>query len=61
MSNPTYFLTRGDWRAVLRKQPNAALMPSAHAIDREYRVLTALREQPRADARALSATAPIAA
>ena len=23
MSNPTYFLTRGDWRAVLRKQPNA--------------------------------------
>jgi len=43
MSNPTYFLTRGDWRAVLRKQPNAALMPSAHAIDREYRVLAALR------------------
>lgn len=43
MSNPTYFLIRGDWRAVLRKQPNNALMPSAHAIDREYRVLTALR------------------
>jgi aminoglycoside phosphotransferase (APT) family kinase protein len=43
MSNPTYFLTRGDWRAVLRKQPNNALMPSAHAIDREYRVLTALQ------------------
>jgi aminoglycoside phosphotransferase (APT) family kinase protein len=43
MSNPTYFLTRGDWRAVLRKQPNATLMPSAHAIDREYRVLSALR------------------
>ena len=46
MSNPTYFLTRGDWRAVLRKQPNATLMPSAHAIDREYRVLTALRNSP---------------
>jgi aminoglycoside phosphotransferase (APT) family kinase protein len=46
MSNPTYFLTRGDWRAVLRKQPNAVLMPSAHAIDREYRVLTALRRSP---------------
>lgn len=43
MSNPTYFLRRGDWRAVLRKQPNAVLMPSAHAIDREYRVLNALR------------------
>jgi aminoglycoside phosphotransferase (APT) family kinase protein len=43
MSNPTYFLTRGDWRAVLRKQPDGALAPSAHAIDREFRVLTALR------------------
>jgi aminoglycoside phosphotransferase (APT) family kinase protein len=43
MSNPTYFVTRGDWRAVLRKQPNDVLMPSAHAIDREYRVLTALQ------------------
>lgn len=42
MSNPTYFVTRGDWRAVLRKQPNNVLMPSAHAINREYRVLTAL-------------------
>jgi aminoglycoside phosphotransferase (APT) family kinase protein len=42
MSNPTYFVRRGDWRAVLRKQPNALLMPSAHAIDREFRVLTAL-------------------
>lgn len=42
MSNPTYFLQRGTWQAVLRKQPNAVLMPSAHAIDREYRVLTAL-------------------
>jgi aminoglycoside phosphotransferase (APT) family kinase protein len=44
MSNPTYFLRRGAWQAVLRKQPNATLMPSAHAIDREYRVLTALRD-----------------
>jgi aminoglycoside phosphotransferase (APT) family kinase protein len=43
MSNPTYFVTRGDWRGVLRKQPNNALMPSAHAVDREYRVLMALR------------------
>jgi aminoglycoside phosphotransferase (APT) family kinase protein len=36
MSNPTYFVTRGHWRAVLRKQPNNVLMPSAYAIDREY-------------------------
>ena len=42
MSNPTYFLRRGDWEAVLRKQPGALLMPSAHAIDREFRVLSAL-------------------
>jgi aminoglycoside phosphotransferase (APT) family kinase protein len=42
MSNPTYFLRRGDWQAVLRKQPGSVLMPSAHAIDREFRVLTAL-------------------
>jgi aminoglycoside phosphotransferase (APT) family kinase protein len=44
MSNPTYFVSRGDWRGVLRKQPNNVLMPSAHAVDREYRVLTALRD-----------------
>ena len=42
MSNPTYFLRRGDWRTVLRKQPVSVLMPSAHAIDREFRVLCAL-------------------
>jgi len=43
MSNPTYFVERGDWRAVLRKQPNSRLAPSAHAIDREFRVLAALQ------------------
>ncbi len=42
MSNPTYFLARGDWSAVLRKQPAGPLAPSAHAIDREFRVLRAL-------------------
>ncbi len=42
MSNPTFFLTAGTWRAVLRKQPGAVLVKSAHAIDREFRVLTAL-------------------
>jgi aminoglycoside phosphotransferase (APT) family kinase protein len=44
MSNPTYYLRRGTWRAVLRKQPAGEVMPSAHAIDREFRVLTALRK-----------------
>jgi aminoglycoside phosphotransferase (APT) family kinase protein len=43
MSNPTYFLRRGDWQAVLRKQPAGSVLPSAHAIDREYRVLGALQ------------------
>ena len=42
MSNPTYFLRRGPWRAVLRKQPAGVVLPSAHAIDREYRILQAL-------------------
>lgn len=41
-SNPTYLLSSpaGEW--VLRKQPPGPLLPSAHAIDREYRVLRAL-------------------
>jgi aminoglycoside phosphotransferase (APT) family kinase protein len=43
-SNPTYRL-RADGRSyVLRKQPEGDLLPSAHAVDREYRVITALRD-----------------
>ena len=41
-SNPTFFVTYGARRLVLRKQPAGALLPSAHAVDREYRVMTAL-------------------
>ncbi|MCB1475770.1 MAG: phosphotransferase family protein [Rhodobiaceae bacterium] len=41
-SNPTYFVTADDWRGVLRKQPGGVLAKSAHAIDREFRVLKAL-------------------
>lgn len=41
-SNPTYFLDHGQDRLVLRKQPPGALLPSAHAIDREFRVQRAL-------------------
>jgi aminoglycoside phosphotransferase (APT) family kinase protein len=44
MSNPTYFVTADDWRAVLRKKPNGPLAKSAHAIDREFQVLAALAE-----------------
>ncbi len=40
-SNPTFFVTLGEQRMVLRKQP-PNVMPSAHAIDREYRVMGAL-------------------
>lgn len=44
-SNPTFFVTSGDRRLVLRKQPAGPLLPSAHAIDREFRVMAALRDQ----------------
>ena len=45
-SNPTYFVTYPNRRLVLRKQPPGPLLPSAHAIDREFRVLKALRATP---------------
>lgn len=41
-SNPTYFLTCGRHRMVLRKQPDGEILRGAHAVDREYRVLSAL-------------------
>ena len=41
-SNPTYRLTTDDGDLVLRRKPFGALLPSAHAIDREYKVLSAL-------------------
>ncbi|MCE2866329.1 MAG: phosphotransferase family protein [Oxalobacteraceae bacterium] len=43
-SNPTYLLSSGEQRWVLRKQPDGPLLKSAHAIDREYRVIAALRD-----------------
>ncbi len=44
-SNPTYLLTAGGRRYVMRSKPAPAakLLPSAHAIEREYRVISALR------------------
>jgi aminoglycoside phosphotransferase (APT) family kinase protein len=41
-SNPTYLLAAGRQRYVLRRKPPGKLLPSAHAVDREYRVISAL-------------------
>jgi len=41
-SNPTFRLAAGSKRYVLRRKPPGKLLPSAHAVDREYRVITAL-------------------
>ncbi len=41
-SNPTFFLTYANRRMVLRKKPPGETLPSAHAVDREARVLQAL-------------------
>jgi aminoglycoside phosphotransferase (APT) family kinase protein len=43
-SNPTFRLSAGSRRYVLRRKPPGKLLPSAHAVDREYRVITALRD-----------------
>ena len=43
-SNPTYLIERGGERLVLRKKPPGKLLPSAHQVDREYRVMSALRK-----------------
>jgi aminoglycoside phosphotransferase (APT) family kinase protein len=44
-SNPTYFLETPQRRYVLRRKPPGKLLPSAHAVDREYRVIAALNPQ----------------
>lgn len=41
-SNPTFLLETGTKRYVLRKKPSGQLLPSAHMIEREYRVMHAL-------------------
>ncbi len=42
-SNPTYRFSAADGRRyVLRRKPPGKLLPSAHAVDREYRVIKAL-------------------
>ncbi len=43
-SNPTFLLNSGSQQFVLRKKPPGVLMASAHAVDREYRVIKALQD-----------------
>jgi aminoglycoside phosphotransferase (APT) family kinase protein len=41
-SNPTYQLITPDRKYVLRRKPPGKLLPSAHAVDREFRIISAL-------------------
>jgi len=41
-SNPTYQLITPNRKYVLRRKPPGKLLPSAHAVDREYRAISAL-------------------
>lgn len=43
-SNPTFLLAAGGRRYVLRRKPSGELLPSAHAADREFRVISALAQ-----------------
>src|ERR1700719_2207356 len=45
-SNPTYRLTAASGNYVLRRKPLGPLLPSAHAVDREFRIMRALAETP---------------
>ena len=42
-SNPTYLVETASASYVLRRKPPGRLLASAHAVDREFRVLTALQ------------------
>lgn len=41
-SNPTYYMTAGGRAYVLRRKPPGKLLPSAHLVEREYRIISAL-------------------
>ncbi len=43
-SNPTFYISTLENAYVVRKKPPGKLIPSAHAVDREYRVLKALQD-----------------
>ncbi|MEM7429151.1 MAG: phosphotransferase, partial [Pseudomonadota bacterium] len=44
-SNPTYKITASSGSYVLRRKPPGKLLPSAHAVDREFKVISALHAQ----------------
>src|SRR5262252_519173 len=44
-SNPTYLLETPQRRYVLRRKPPGKLLPSEHAVDREFRAISALHPQ----------------
>ena len=44
-SNPTYRIQTKNASYVLRRKPPGELLPSAHAVDREFRVIDALHRQ----------------
>lgn len=43
-SNPTYQLITPNQRYVLRRKPPGKLLPSAHAVDREFKVISGLNK-----------------
>jgi len=43
-SNPTFLLETAKRRYVLRKKPPGYLLPSAHAVEREFQVISALKD-----------------
>lgn len=45
-SNPTFLIKAASGRYVLRRKPPGTLLKSAHAVDREYRVISALADSP---------------
>ncbi|MCT8177956.1 phosphotransferase [Variovorax sp. Varisp41] len=53
-SNPTFRLSAGGRRYVMRRKPPGVLLPSAHAVDREYRAIRALAATPVPVARPLA-------
>ena len=53
-SNPTYGLHAASGRYVLRAKPPGKLLPSAHQVDREFRVMRALADTPVAVPRMLA-------
>lgn len=58
-SNPTYKVEAKSGKYVLRRKPFGPLLPSAHAVDREYKVQNALNQAGFPAARGSSACAPM--